>query len=463
MRRPRPAGSSTASWRVPDAARSGRGISGKAGSGCPAPVASGPGRDSASRSLDRSSWVRFTRQVYRAGPAERAADDARILGRVGPRGRACLSRRVRLEGFGSSVRHVTVCSMHGARVMRLVVALAGRVIHSARHSWGSGGHMRDDRRAASRIERGVAPLAAAVAAALGASIIDTAFAQDGVSEEVIVTASRRETTVRELPFNIHAMSGAVLEEQRIRDLADLARWVPGLTVVDQGGRAGNLMTVRGLNVTSLNATEFLNNSSGDNVQTYLGEIPLYVDLKMHDIERVEVLIGPQGTLYGAGTLGGAVRYIPRAPDASRFSMELYGDAFSVAHGGSGFEGDFTVNVPLVDERVALRASLGWLDDPGFIDYPYLVREPGVSDPEPDRSDPAAVAANLWRQDDANWEETLSGRVALLVQPSDRLQATFSYYFQDQKAGGRTANHRDAFGTGRYESGHRFLEPNDRRN
>ena len=323
--------------------------------------------------------------------------------------------------------------------------------------------MRDDRRAASRIERGVAPLAAAVAAALGASIIDTAFAQDGVSEEVIVTASRRETTVRELPFNIHAMSGAVLEQQRIRDLAELARWVPGLTVVDQGGRAGNLMTVRGLNVTSLNATEFLDNTSGDNVQTYLGEIPLYVDLKMHDIERIEVLIGPQGTLYGAGTLGGAVRYIPRAPDATRFSMEFHGDAFGVAHGGTGLEGDFTVNVPLVDERVALRASLGWLDDPGFIDYPYLVREPGVSDPQPDRSDPAAVAANLWREEDANWEQTLSSRLALLVQPSDRWQATFNYYFQDQEAGGRTVNHRDAFGTGRYEAGHRFLEPNDRRN
>src|SRR5690606_28665871 len=283
--------------------------------------------------------------------------------------------------------------------------------------------MRNERRAVSRLVCGSRPLAAAVAAAIGAtSMVDEASAQDGVSEEIIVTASRRETTVRELPFNVHATSGSVLEEQRIRDLADLARWVPGLTVVDQGGRAGNLMTVRGLNVTSLNATEFLNNSSGDNVQTYLGEIPLYVDLKMHDIERVEVLIGPQGTLYGAGTLGGAVRYIPRAPDASRFSMELYGDAFSVAHGGSGFEGDFTVNVPLVDERVALRASLGWLDDPGFIDYPYLVREPGVSDPQPDRSDPAAVAANLWREEDANWEQTLSSRLALLVRPSDRWQA-----------------------------------------
>src|SRR5690606_26819764 len=325
--------------------------------------------------------------------------------------------------------------------------------------------MRNERRAVSRLVCGSRPLAAAVAAAIGAtSMVDEASAQDGVSEEIIVTASRRETTVRELPFNVHATSGSVLEEQRIRDLADLARWVPGLTVVDQGGRAGNLMTVRGLNVTSLNATEFLNNSSGDNVQTYLGEIPLYVDLKMHDIERIEVLIGPQGTLYGAGTLGGAVRYIPRAPELDRFSLDLRGDVFGISHGdGTGFEGAFTVNVPLVDDRLALRTSLAWLDDPGFIDYPYLVRRPGVSNPQPDFGDPAAVAANLRGEKDVNWEETLTGRIALLVSPSDRLQATFSYYLQDQQAGGRSVNHRHSFGTGRYESAHRFLEPNDQEN
>src|SRR5690606_12256853 len=141
-------------------------------------------------------------------------------------------------------------------------------------------------------------------------------------------------------------------------------------------------------------------------------------LKLHDIERVEVLLGPQGTLYGAGTLGGAVRYIPRAPDPTRFSMEIHGGAFGVSHGGTGLESDLTVNVPIVHERVAFRASLGWLDDPGFIDYPYLVREPGVSDPEPDLSDPGAVAANLWRKEDANWEQTFSGRLAFLVRPSE---------------------------------------------
>src|SRR5690606_1904010 len=255
----------------------------------------------------------------------------------------------------------------------------------------------------------------AIAAAVGA-VCAAASAEAQVAEpleEVIVTASRRATSLQDLPFNITAMSGETLERQRLRDLADLGRWVPGLTVVDQGGRASNRMIVRGLNVASLNASEFLENSAGDTVQTYVGDIPLYVDLKLHDIERVEVLIGPQGTLYGAGTLGGAVRYIPRAPDLERFSLDLQGDVFDGSHGeGAGFEGAFTVNAPLVDDRVALRTSLAWLDDPGFIDYPYLVREPGVSNPQPDFNDPADVAANLRAERDVNWEETLTGRVAL---------------------------------------------------
>jgi len=316
-----------------------------------------------------------------------------------------------------------------------------------------------------RSDVNVRPLTAAVAAALGAVCAASAHAQvAGSLEEVIVTASRRATTVQDLPFNITALSGEMLERQRLGDLAELGRWVPGLTVVDQGGRASNLMIVRGLNVMSLNASEFLENSSGDSVQTYVGEIPLYLDLKLHDIERVEVLIGPQGTLYGAGTLGGAVRYIPRAPELDRFSLDLRGDVFGISHGdGTGFEGAFTVNVPLVDDRLALRTSLAWLDDPGFIDYPYLVRRPGVSNPQPDFGDPAAVAANLRGEKDVNWEETLTGRIALLVSPSDRLQATFSYYLQDQQAGGRSVNHRHSFGTGRYESAHRFLEPNDQEN
>ncbi|HEY8522051.1 MAG TPA: TonB-dependent receptor [Gammaproteobacteria bacterium] len=309
------------------------------------------------------------------------------------------------------------------------------------------------------------PLAAAVAAMLGAGASPGAFAQGaGPIEEFLVTASRRETTVQELPFNIAALSGETLERQRLTNLIEFSRSVPGLTVVDQGSRAAALMTVRGLNVVSVNDSQFLGNTSGETVATYLGEIPLYVDFRMKDMERVEVLLGPQGTLYGAGTLGGAVRYIPKQPDVQAVEFAAHGDFYSLAHSsGTGYDADMTVNVPIVEDKLAFRAAVGRYDDPGFIDYPYLVREPGVSNPQPDLTNPADVAANLYGVKDADWEQTTSGRVALLWQASENVQATFNYYFQEQEVGARNVNHRHAFGTGPYESGHRFLEPNDREN
>jgi len=314
------------------------------------------------------------------------------------------------------------------------------------------------------------PLAAAVATALGvyATLPVSVYAQseDGQLsvEEVIVTASRRSTTVQDIPFNITAVTGAALEEQRLDNLAEFSRWVPGLSQVDQGGRGSDLLTVRGLNVSSLAASEFLGNGSGGTVATYIGDIPLYLDFKLNDIDRVETLLGPQGTLYGAGTLGGAIRYIPNRPDLDETSAEFNVDLFGLAHSDSlGQDVGFVFNTPLIENKLALRASISYFDDPGFIDYDFLVREAGVSDPEPNFNDPADVAANLTSRKDANTEQTLSGRLSLLWQISDAVDVTMTYFYQDQEAGARTINHTGAFGTDQYVSAHRFLEPNDRTN
>ena len=309
----------------------------------------------------------------------------------------------------------------------------------------------------------VKPLAAAIAALLGGSYAGVALAQSAPLEEIIVTASRRETTIQELPFNIAAIGGDRLDEQRLTSLTEVGRWVPGLSVIDQGPRGASLMTVRGLNVQSINDSEFLNNASGGTVGTYLGEIPLYLDFKMKDLDRVEVLIGPQGTLYGEGTLGGAVRYIPKAPNTKDFSLEAHGNLYALSHSDSeGYKADVVVNAPIAEDKLAFRAAIGYTHDPGFIDYPYLVNQPGVSNPQPDLNDPAAVAANLHRQNDVDWEHTLSSRLALLWSVSSNLDVTFNYYHQDQDVGGRTVNHRFAFNTGKYESAARFVEPNDRK-
>jgi outer membrane receptor protein involved in Fe transport len=311
-------------------------------------------------------------------------------------------------------------------------------------------------------------MTAAIAALLGASFtLPAARAQDaprsGDSDDVVlVTATRRSVDIREVPASITALPGDTLADNRLTNLTEVSRHVPGMTVVDQGVRGADLMTFRGLNVTSLDASEFLGNSSGGAVATYVGEIPVYVDLNMFDLDRVEFLPGPQGTLYGAGTLGGAVRYIPQAPDLDAFAVEVRGDVYSLGHSSDpGYATDAVINAPIVDGKLAFRASYSLLNDPGFIDYPYLVIEPGVSNPQPDFNDPAAVAANLRPMEDVDTQEIASGRLALLFTPGDRLSATFSYYDQSSKAGGRSVNHRDSFGTGNYESGHRYVEPEDR--
>ena len=283
-------------------------------------------------------------------------------------------------------------------------------------------------------------------------------------EAVVVTATRIEERLQQVPMSISAVTGADLERRAIGNLTELARWTPGLTVVDQGARGSNVMIVRGLHTDALTASEQAGNNYNNGVATYLGDIPLAVDLRLNDIERVEVLLGPQGTLYGAGTLAGAVRYLPRRPDTGRRTFEIRGDLFGLAHSGApGSDAGFTFNLPLASNRLALRGSIDRYGDPGFIDYDYLIRAPGVSQPEPDLTDPEAAEANLRRQPDANTEETLSARLSLLWEATPTLSALVAYHLQDQRVGARQINHARAFDTGRYVSAHRYLEPNDRRN
>jgi outer membrane receptor protein involved in Fe transport len=307
-------------------------------------------------------------------------------------------------------------------------------------------------------------LSAAIAAVLGAAPgVQAVAADQDVIAEITVTATRRELNLQEVPLNIAAVGSVAIEQQGLSSLAELARTVPGLYVIDQGPRAANAIIVRGLNADSVGATEALGNAGGGTVATYIGEVPLYVDLALEDIERVEVLLGPQGTLYGAGTLGGAIRYIPRRPQFDAPTLALRGNAFGLSESDSiGSKWGVTYNLPLT-ETLAVRANVDYLDDPGFIDNNSLVREAGVSDPEPDFSDPAAVAANLRSERDVDFERTLSGRAALRWQPTSDIDFTLTYYHQDQEVGARTQNQVAAFGTGRYESASRFEEPNDRRN
>ncbi len=312
----------------------------------------------------------------------------------------------------------------------------------------------------------VSALSAAIASTLTAAPV---VAQQPMLEEVVVTATRRAESIQDIPFNIAALSGGMIERERISNLSDIAKRVPGMVLVDQGPRNGNRLTVRGLSVDSISSAETtLGNSGGDTVGVYMGEIPVYADWRLNDIERVEVLIGPQGTLYGAGTLGGAVRYLPNKPQADALSVQVRGDVYDLNEADDiGYESGITLNIPIIEDRLAVRAVLDYEDDPGFIDAPFLVREAGVSNPQPDFSNPADVRANLTSKDDVNTDETWSGRLSVRY-IGDRVDSTLSYYYQDSEIGGRQINHKDAlvdpgFDVGDYESALRFEEPIDREN
>jgi len=269
-----------------------------------------------------------------------------------------------------------------------------------------------------------------------ASIAAPAHAQ--FDDEIIVTATRRAESAQDIPLNIVAIGGDQIENQGFGDLSELGAFVPGLNIADQGGRDGNRIVVRGLNAEPVQ-NAFGQDNGGGTVATYISEIPLFVDLRLNDLERVEVLLGPQGTLYGAGTLGGAIRYIPNKPNLDSELFEVRSDLYTYK-GGSGLSSDlgFTANIPITD-TFAIRGSIDNIDDNGFIDNPFLVRAPGFSNPDPDFTDAAALDENFINRSDTNTEEIFSGRVAARWVPTDRIDATLTYYFQEGDFGGRNTS------------------------
>ncbi len=315
-------------------------------------------------------------------------------------------------------------------------------------------------------------LTLAVSSALsGVLFSGNATAQEQIIEknkslEVIeVTATRRSGSIQAAPLNITALDADVMKDQNISELADVARWVPGLTITDQGGRSGSPIIVRGLNTNSSGPS-----SDGGTVATYINEIPVSVDMRLVDVERVEVLIGPQGTLYGAGTLGGAIRYMLKEPELDFISGEVFGDVFQTQESDSvGGEAGFILNLPLIEDKLAVRTSLNIYEDPGFIDYAYTVREPGVSITDPDWTNLDAVNSNLKNVKDANGETTTTGRISLRYKANESFEGTLNYFYQKQDTEGRSIVHHNSLNEnnglndriGKYESAYRFEEPREK--
>lgn len=290
-----------------------------------------------------------------------------------------------------------------------------------------------------------------------------AAASTDLGGEIIVTGTRRSTTIMETPINISAVSSEDIERQRIDDVRDLADFTPGMTIADTGPRSTGTIVLRGLRASD---TDSFGSDSDNALGVYLGEVPLYYDFKLLDLERVETLLGPQGTLYGLGTLAGAIRYIPNRPDVTAVEGEVHGRFYGKDHSGSlGYQIDGVINLPLVKDHIAFRSTTGYYYDPGFIDYTMLLQEPGVSLPQPggpDSVSDADYAANLRTEKDLNFEKTFTTRNQLLFQTSEDLKVIFTYAYQQTKTDGVQANSAGVLGTGKYEYAARYVEPVDRR-
>lgn len=288
--------------------------------------------------------------------------------------------------------------------------------------------------------------------------------QTGV-ETVVVTGSRRRVSLQDSTINISAVSSNTLQDQRVDDIQQLGGYVPGITVSKTGpGSTGDII-MRGL--SSADTSTF--GANRDNaVGVYLGNVPLYLDFKLIDIKRVEVLQGPQGTLYGLGTLAGAVRYIPKRPNTDGFTAEFHGRGYTEAHSNDlGGEGDVTINVPIWTGHIAFRTATGYYNNAGFIDYPYLLKQPGISNPQPVRATPgstgsfgtpAQIAKNFYRVNDVNYDHTFTSRNQLLLQYNPDIKAYLTYAIQDTRTGGRQANGAGVLGTGKYIGPWRYLSP-----
>jgi iron complex outermembrane receptor protein len=267
---------------------------------------------------------------------------------------------------------------------------------------------------------------------------------DSALQEVVVTASRRAVSAQDLPISITAVSGEMLAQAGIQDMAGLAHSMAGVNYTDRGpfgGVNGSTLIMRGLNSESLAFQEGLATSVVPPVATYVDDTALFFNMRLQDLDRVEVLRGPQGTLYGSGSLGGTIRFVLNAPDPSGFDAKAEAGLSKTAHTHTTNEDlNGMINLPLSD-TLALRINAGASDDAGFINQTnlYVLDSSGV----PELSQPTTpgnpvglqIAPKTYAQDGVNSYQYRNGRVALLWKPSEDFKAQLSYLYQRSTANG----------------------------
>lgn len=226
-------------------------------------------------------------------------------------------------------------------------------------------------------------------------------------EPIVVTASKRDTALVDLAAQATLIDGDLLELGGVGGTERITQRTASVSSTYLGsGR--NKLFIRGV------ADSSFTGPTQATVGQYFGDLRLSYnapdpDLRLSDMERVEILEGPQGTLYGAGSLGGIIRLVPRAPEPGETTLEVSGGAAAIQNGEPGGDGHLTVNLPLAGETATLRANLDVASLGGYIDKPAL------------------------GEDNVNRTRILSGRAALRVDLAPQWQADVIVLGQDTDA------------------------------
>jgi iron complex outermembrane recepter protein len=249
----------------------------------------------------------------------------------------------------------------------------------------------------------------------------------GELQEVTVTATRRTQTLEAVPYSMSVVSAEKLAESGVTDLASLASDVPGLSMYQYGARftEATVPIIRGINATGEPTRGFRAFEQAP-VGTYIGNSPVDGYFELDDLKQVEVLRGPQGTLYGAGTLAGALRLIPNSPELNTWAGQIEASGGKLTHSdGTPYAVRGLVNIPLGDV-LAFRASAKYDYQPGFVNtYGLFVRSNNGLSGIPELANPAEpVTSPAIYQDKSDWnyQKTFTGRASLLWKPADAFTA-----------------------------------------
>ncbi len=269
-----------------------------------------------------------------------------------------------------------------------------------------------------------------VAAKTGADTASNALA------EVVVTAQRREQRLEDVPMSITTFSQEKLDQQGLRSIDDLTRLSPGVTFMRNGMSAsGNYndedsdVSIRGIDSTAGASTTgiYIDDTPIQTRHLQFGTVNPYPAL--FDLQRVEVLKGPQGTLFGAGSEGGTIRFITPEPSLTDYQVYARAEAGQIQGGAQNYSAGLAVGGPIIENVLGFRFSVSYAKDGGWVNRVNYTAPASVLAPNFATLYSGNPAISATTERNANWHDTQTARLALKWAPVDGLIVSPSVYVQ----------------------------------